>query len=69
MNPSPKYFQHNVIHKVSQFMNSDKLAPRTTKFVLWALLGKTSASCRPKSTEQSLVNKALVIPRCYAARA
>jgi len=41
LNPGPKYFQYNVIHKVSQFMNSDKLAPRTTKFVPWALLGKT----------------------------
>jgi len=52
-------------------MNSNKLAPRTTKFVLWALLGKTLYIYFPKKTidEQSLVNKALVIPRDYAARA
>ena len=54
-------------------MNSDKLSLRTIKFVLWALLGKTTWPPTPPneepSAEQSLDNKALVIPRDYAARA
>ena len=74
MNPSPKYFQYNVIHKVSwlfELQQTHSTQPPSLSYGpnLEKPNDRLLFSQEEPSAKQSLVNKALVIPHDYAARA